>query len=74
MVKGNVVQLKSGGPNMTVTSVRDVSGIQEDKTVTCSFFDGQGEADTITVPIVCLMLSKVATRTPKLRKGKTTLA
>ena len=45
---GQVVQLKSGGPAMTVKGGNGTSS------VTCVFFDGQGEADEMTVPEACL--------------------
>ena len=51
MNKGDVVQLKSGGPSMTVSDVR---GAEPNEQVTCSFFDGAGEMDTATLPAVCL--------------------
>jgi uncharacterized protein YodC (DUF2158 family) len=51
MNKGDVVQLKSGGPSMTVSDVR---GAEPNEQVTCSFFDGAGEMDSATLPAVCL--------------------
>ncbi len=48
MKQGDVVQLKSGGPKMTVVTVNG-------NDVRCSFFDGQGEMDEGTFPIACLM-------------------
>lgn len=44
---GSVVQLNSGGPAMTVKESHSNSS-------TCSFFDGQGEADEMSVPDACL--------------------
>jgi uncharacterized protein YodC (DUF2158 family) len=47
MNKGDVVQLKSGGPAMTVTNVHGDN-------VYVSFFDGSGELDAATLPAMAL--------------------
>lgn len=57
---GDVVQLNSGGVKMTVTRVQGSD-------ITCKFFDGQGEADEITVPSGAIQ--KVAERRAKLKKA-----
>jgi len=62
MNKGDVVQLKSGGPAMTVSDAR---GIGDAEQVTCSFFDGAGELDSATLPAVCLKPANDKKRTVK---------
>ncbi len=47
MKLGDVVQLNSGGPKMTVSHV-------DERQAVCRFFDGQGELDNSTFPIECL--------------------
>lgn len=52
MKRGDVVQLKSGGPKMTVSYVDGEH--KADKEAICIFFDGAGEMDKVTVSVECL--------------------
>jgi uncharacterized protein YodC (DUF2158 family) len=47
---GDIVQLKSGGPVMTVTWVADEYGVM---TASCTWFDGKKKSDA-TFPVTSL--------------------
>jgi uncharacterized protein YodC (DUF2158 family) len=51
---GDVVQLKSGGPIMTITSVGDQYGTL---TAWCTWFDGK-KPETGTYPMIVLEITK----------------
>ncbi len=66
MNKGDVVQLKSGGPKMTVRRVKCTNSAVE--LVTCVFFDVAGDLDTGEFPPECLKLAAK----PKPKRAKKT--
>lgn len=49
---GDIVQLKSGGPTMTVKQVEDLHGAM---TAWCDWFDGKKQADG-TFPVTRLVI------------------
>ena len=51
---GDVVKLKSGGPEMTITNMDDSFSIISDDAASCDWFDDAGVHFTREFPLTCL--------------------
>ncbi|WP_081717746.1 YodC family protein [Hyphomicrobium nitrativorans] len=51
---GDVVQLKSGGPPMTVGKIECPTTSHNEDTALCAWIGENGQGETYTFPVVCL--------------------
>jgi uncharacterized protein YodC (DUF2158 family) len=63
---GSVVQLKSGGPKMTVTKVESWNGVMS---ANCEWFDGTKQGSSL-YPLIALKIVAEASSGPAIAIGK----